>query len=84
MITNNEGRVPTTDEMDETTPEERYKLVAICDNCHQPHYFTGNHERFLQTSGEICICGGRSFRDTQSQRTFDPKKPRKIPKRKRA
>lgn len=81
MWMNNEGRVPTTDEMDETTPEERYKLVAICNNCNEPHYFTGNHERFLQTTGEICKCGGKSFRDTQSQRTFDPNKPRKIPKK---
>lgn len=83
MWTNNEGRVPTTDEMDETTPEERYALVAICDKCHEPHYFTGNHERFLATSGEICKCGGKSFYGVQTQRSFDPKKPRKIPKKRR-
>lgn len=83
MIMNDEGRVPTTDEMDETTPEDRYKLVAICDKCHEPHYFTGKHERFSQTSDEICKCGGRSFYGLQSQRTFDPTKKRAIPKNKR-
>lgn len=81
MWMNNEGRVPTTDEMDETTPEERYKLVAICDKCHEPHYFTGSHKRFLQATGEICKCGGKSFYGVQSQRSFDPNKPRKIPKK---
>ncbi len=82
MIMNNEGRVPTTDEMDETTPEERYKLVAICDKCHEPHYFTGKRERFNQTSDEICKCGNKSFYGLQSQRTFDPIKKRTIPKKK--
>lgn len=81
MIMNDESRVPTTDEMDETTPEERYKLVAICDKCHEPHFFTGDHKRFLQTQGEICKCGGKSFYDLRSQRTFDPNARRTIPKR---
>lgn len=73
----------TTDEMDSTTPEERYKLVAICGSCHKPHCFTGSHKRFIQTSGEKCKCGSRSFRGTQSQRTFDPLKPRKKPKKRK-
>ena len=83
MIMNNEGRVPTTDEMDETTPEERYALVAICDKCHEPHYFTGKRERFTQTQGEICKCGSKSFYGMQSQRSFDPTKKRTIPKARR-
>lgn len=28
-----EGRIPTTDEMDKTTPEERNDLVGHCRNC---------------------------------------------------
>lgn len=74
---------PTTDEMDHTTPEERYKLVAICDSCHQPHYFTGSPDRMNQTAGEVCECGGKSFYDMRSQRTFNPKAKRTIPKHKR-
>ncbi|CAN5693777.1 hypothetical protein BH23PAT2_BH23PAT2_08290 [soil metagenome] len=83
MFINNEGRVPTTDEMDETIPGERYKLVAICSACHEPHYFTGSHKRFLQTAGEICKCGSKSFYDLKSQRTFNPLIRRKIPKKRR-
>ena len=83
MLMNNEGRVPTTDEMDETTPEERYKLVAICGSCHEPHFFTGNRERFLQTHGEKCKCGGTSFYDLRSQRSFNPLAKRTIPKKRR-
>jgi thymidine kinase len=72
---------PTTDEMDHTTPEERYKLVAICGKCHEPHYFTGSKDRFMQTTGEVCQCGGRSFYDLRSARTFNPLAKRKKPKR---
>lgn len=75
--------MPTTDEMDEVLPGERYKLVAICGSCHEPHYFTGNRERFLQLHGEICKCGGKNFYDMQSQRSFDPTKRRVIPKNRR-
>lgn len=74
---------PTTDEMDHTTPEDRYKLVAICSSCHQPHYFTGSRERFSQTKDEVCECGGTSFYDMRSERTFNPTAKRKIPKGKR-
>jgi hypothetical protein len=74
---------PTTDKMDHTTPEERYALVAICSSCHQPHYFTGSKDRMLQTTGEVCECGGKSFYDMRSQRTFNPTAKRKIPKGKR-
>lgn len=67
-------RVPTTDEMDSTTPEERYKLVAICAKCGEPHYFTGSRERSSQTDGEVCKCGSKQFVGGSliSQRTFNP------------
>lgn len=74
----------TTDQMDKTTPEERYKLVAICGKCHEPHFFTGNRDRFLQTHGEVCKCGGQSFYDVRTQRTFNPSAKRAIPKSKRS
>ncbi len=65
--------IPTTDEMDKTTPEERYKLVAICNGCSEPHYFTGSTERNSQTDGEVCSnCGGKQFSGLISQRTFNP------------
>ena len=70
----------TTDEMDKTTPEDRYKLVAICSSCHEPHYFTGDRERFLQTEGEVCECGGENFYDMKSERSFNPFAKRRIPK----
>lgn len=74
--------VPTTDEMDHTTPEERYKLVAICRGCNEPHYFTGSRDRFSQTTGEVCQhCGGKSFEGLQSQRTFNPAAARKRTRR---
>jgi hypothetical protein len=65
--------VPTTDEMDKTTPEERYKLVALCSHCHEPHYFTGSKDRDTQTKSEVCThCKGTQFYGMQSQRTFNP------------
>lgn len=64
--------IPTTDEMDKTTPEERYALVAICSACHEPHYFTGDRQRTMQLDGEVCECGSKSFYGLQSQRTFNP------------
>lgn len=66
--------VPTTDEMDSTTAEERYKLVALCSHCHEPHYFTGSRERTGgQTKGEKCShCGSEQFYGLISQRTFNP------------
>lgn len=78
------ARVLTTDEMDHTTPEERYALVAICDKCEKPHYFTGSKERSSQPAGEKCEhCGGTSFYGLISQRTFNPANQRKRPGKKR-
>lgn len=71
MLMNNEGRVPTTDEMDETTAEDRYKLVALCTSCYEWHFFTGSRDRFLQLQGEKCKCGGTSFTELRSQRTWN-------------
>jgi len=64
-------RIPTTDEMDHTTPEERYKLVAICLGCSEPHYFTGSRDRFSQKKDEVCKCGSKRFGELFSQRTFN-------------
>lgn len=62
----------TTDEMDKTTPEERYKLVALCTKCGEWHFFEGSKDRFLQTHNEVCECGGKSFTELRSQRTWNP------------
>lgn len=60
--------IPTTDEMDSTTPEERNKLVGECMACgHWTHFTrTGDIEKC-----EVC---GSSFRTGSiiSQRTFNP------------
>lgn len=72
MISNDEGRIPTTDEMDETTPEERYKLVMLCLGCAEWHWFTGARDRFTQSQGERCRhCGSGRFTELRSQRTWD-------------
>lgn len=66
-------RVPTTDEMDHTTPEERYKLQARCKGCHEVHKFIGSKDRDNQLKGEVCAsCGGTSFYSMCSQRTPMP------------
>ena len=68
--------IPTTDEMDHTTPEDRYKLVAECSSCGHWQHFTGSAENVgNQTKGVKCDnCGGHSFRTGSliSQRTFNP------------
>jgi hypothetical protein len=66
-----ENRVPTTDEMDSTTPEDRYKLVAFCLGCFEWHFFTGSKDRFLQLQGEVCQCGSKQFAELRSQRTWN-------------
>lgn len=74
---------PTTDEMDHTTPEDRYKLVIMCVNSHW-HHFTGGRERKNQTDGEQCSeCGTKSFIGSTiiSERTWNPN--RKVGKSKR-
>lgn len=76
---------PTTDEMDHTTPEDRYKLVVACVNGHW-HHFTGSRDRFSQTEGETCgECGTKNFlgRTLISERTWNPKAKITMPKKKR-
>jgi hypothetical protein len=72
-------KIPTTDEMDHTTPEERYQLVALCADCRNWHHFTGSAGRMSQTTGEVCECGSSKFVGGTliSERTWRPdiKKP---------
>lgn len=72
--------VLTTDQMDHTTPEERYKLVMLCANCREWHHFTGSKDRKGQTDGEQCKCGSTRFVGGTliSERTWRPdiKKPK--------
>lgn len=68
---NKEGRAPTTDEMDETTPEDRYKLVAFCLSCFNWHHFTGSRDRMLQLQGEVCACGSSHFTELRSERSWN-------------
>lgn len=63
--------VPSTYEMDSTTPEDRYKLEALFTSCYEWHFFTGSRDRFLQLHGEKCKCGGTSFTELRSQRTWN-------------
>ena len=64
--------VPTTDEMDKTTPDERAALVGSCREC-------GEIIRFDNREGQPrCKCGGRlDSSSIQSQRTFTGVKRRK-------
>jgi hypothetical protein len=72
-------RIPTTDEMDHTTPEERYQLVVLCAECRNWHHFTGDKDRNSQTDSEQCECGSKRFAGGTliSERTWRPdlKKP---------
>lgn len=66
MIMNNEGRVPTTDEMDETTPEERHKLSGMCGSCFEWTHFDDEKDE------RVCKCGGKLVQSTiRSQRTYN-------------
>ncbi len=63
--------VPTTDEMDHTTPEERRKLMGFCEHCEEWWKFEGD------ASKTACPkCGGKHSNQIgfqiMSQRTFDP------------
>lgn len=65
--------IPTTDEMDHTTPEDRYKLVAQCNSCDEWLHFKGDPMKTIQTTGLTCDnCGGHSFSNLISERTFNP------------
>lgn len=63
--------VPTTDQMDKTTPEERNKLLGFCDHCKHWYKFTRG------TDKETCPkCGGNHSVKIGfqliSQRSFNP------------
>lgn len=84
MISNNEGRVPTTDEMDEITePGERWKLAYMCGDCAEWVFFTvkpENRHQISTTKGEKCPhCGGQKVapRSIISQRTWDAERAKK-------
>jgi len=57
--------IPTTDEMDHTTAEERPKLIGMCDTCFEWTPFNN------LTDKRVCACGGKLLQSTvRSQRTF--------------
>lgn len=65
--------IPTTNEMDSTTDEDRYKLVAQCNDCDEWKHFTGDPMKTTQTTGLVCDnCGGTRFSNLISERTFNP------------
>ena len=67
--------VPTNDDMDKMTPDERAALVGSCREC-------GEIIRFDNRQGQPrCKCGGRlDSSSIQSQRTFNGVGKRKKPK----
>lgn len=71
---------PTTDEMDHTTPEERYKLVVLCADCDNWHHFTGSADRKSATDGEQCECGSKRFVGGSliSERTWNPANKKRL------
>lgn len=69
---------PTTDQMDHTTPNERMKLVAMCENCGEWKKFVRSQHPHNTYHGLECDnCGGHNFRDVISQRTFDAERAKK-------
>lgn len=64
--------IPTTDEMDSTTPEERHALTGMCANCGKWNNFT---------MGQPYECGCGSDQNVQSsvlsQRTYDVDRAKK-------
>lgn len=59
--------MPTTDEMDKTTPQERSDLVGKCRDC-------GKASRFEYGNQPRCECGGYlDTRTIQSYRTYSGK-----------
>jgi len=57
----------TTDEMDQTTSEERYKLTGMCGACFEWTNFDD------QKDERVCKCGGKLLQQTvRSQRTLNP------------
>lgn len=73
--------VPTTDEMDSTTPEDRLKLVIMCGDCGTWIHWTGRDGLMLQSSGAPPCpeCGGvkHAPRSIISERTWDADRAKK-------
>jgi hypothetical protein len=64
--------IPTTDEMDHTTPEERNALVGACGTCGE---WTKFDNRKPQPK---CQCGGDLLQSSiHTQRTFDIERGKK-------
>lgn len=64
--------VPTTNQMDKTTNMERRKLVAMCHNCATWKPFVRQEHTPNTYKGLKCDnCGGESFGNVISARTFD-------------
>lgn len=64
--------IPTTDEMDHTTPEERHKLIGMCDTCFEWTKFDD------QKDSRACVCGGKLVQSTvRSERSFDAERGKK-------
>lgn len=65
-------KIPTTDEMDSTTPEERKKLVGMC-------AADGTWNNYQSDEGFLCTCGGKSVvtSSVHSQRTFNVDRAKK-------
>lgn len=70
--------IPTTDQMDSTTPEERPKLVAMCEKCGTWKPFTLKEHAINTYAGLVCDNDkSTNFRDVISQRTFDAERAKK-------
>lgn len=70
--------VPTTNQMDHTTYEERRKLAAMCEACGEWKPFLRAEHTNNTYKGLVCdSCGGDRFRAVISQRTFDPERAKK-------
>jgi hypothetical protein len=71
-----QSNVPTTDEMDKTTPADRYKLVGQCSHCDEFVYFTGSPDVMAQGKDVECThCHKPDCIHTgtvTSQRSFNP------------
>lgn len=70
--------VPTTNQMDHTTNEERRKLVAMCQECAEWKPFLRQEHTNNTYKGLVCDnCGGVRFSGVVSQRTYDPVRAKK-------
>lgn len=73
--------VPTTNQMDHTTNEDRRKLVAMCSECGVWKHFLRREHTNDTYKGLVCDgldgCGGTRFHGVVSERTFDPERAKK-------